>query len=586
MIMKFLCTVLLLTVFLLGCAPIDPAPLAQQANAPISEPPVSQTADASQTAAVPSPTATPLATPTPFDARKETLGFENNSYTLVQTVGHGVTLFAAPDRSGGYSRPLHEEAQGVQVDWLVSETIRTNNDTFLHVSAIGSTIEGYLRKGDTQEADVVLYSRPTYALLARPYCLIYAHASVNKTAIVAREGFHLARVVAERDGFCIVLTEDGASGYVQSTQLQFLTTAEAESFLLQTLPDTESTPKSFRLPEFADDAEACVGTKAKNSETFLYTQLAASGLQFSVGYYALYQKPLFDRLLYVNGLYLDDVYNSLLFKLWNSAGDQVTANGQETEWAYIADYDALQRGDLVFFSAYGANDVACIEGAEVICRGQHSGYVTDCGLYLGNDRLLWVENGVVTIVEHLRQSSLYDAFDCARRISPTVTDACAHLREVMLSLVYDRLGTPYDRINRVNDVSFDCSGIICWTLRCLDLTGSATNPLPTETVASGLCSTTFFQNDTRMVTLTPLSESIRNQDEIARLQRGDLVFLTDEKKQRVGHVMLYLGDGCVIHSTQIDDTYRGTLVARFRPALQELYFRTLRITAVTERDGA
>ena len=65
------------------------------------------------------------------------------------------------------------------------------------------------------------------------------------------------------------------------------------------------------------------------------------------------------------------------------------------------------------------------------------------------------------------------------------------------------------------------------------------------------------------------------------LQRGDLVFLRKvAEDSKVGHVMVYLGDGRVIHSTQIEEEYNGTLVALFRPELQLLYQTALRIDRV------
>ena len=66
------------------------------------------------------------------------------------------------------------------------------------------------------------------------------------------------------------------------------------------------------------------------------------------------------------------------------------------------------------------------------------------------------------------------------------------------------------------------------------------------------------------------------------LERGDLVFLRKEaQKARVGHVMVYLGKGRVIHSTFIDEEYGGTVVALFRPELQLLYQNALRIERIT-----
>ena len=64
-------------------------------------------------------------------------------------------------------------------------------------------------------------------------------------------------------------------------------------------------------------------------------------------------------------------------------------------------------------------------------------------------------------------------------------------------------------------------------------------------------------------------------------ERGDYIFLVNSTKDHIGHIMTYLRDGRVIHSTVIDyKVYRGTLVAGFRPALQELYYNAVRISSI------
>ena len=65
------------------------------------------------------------------------------------------------------------------------------------------------------------------------------------------------------------------------------------------------------------------------------------------------------------------------------------------------------------------------------------------------------------------------------------------------------------------------------------------------------------------------------------LQRGDIVLLLNEGRNRTGHVMVYLGNNTVIHSTRIDGRYQGTLVAKFRPHLRYLYYNSRRIDSVT-----
>ena len=64
------------------------------------------------------------------------------------------------------------------------------------------------------------------------------------------------------------------------------------------------------------------------------------------------------------------------------------------------------------------------------------------------------------------------------------------------------------------------------------------------------------------------------------LERGDLVYLYSTETHRVGHVMVYLGNNYVIHSTTIDEKYRGTLVAGIRPELQALYYGATRVMGV------
>ena len=290
-----------------------------------------------------------------------------------------------------------------------------------------------------------------------------------------------------------------------------------------------------------------------------------------------------DALLYPQGLYQDEVYNSLLFKLWNSAGNLVQCAGQETEWAHVADYADVQRGDLLFFAEYAETDTAIVQPYEVVLRGPDSGYVTACGVALGGDRMLTVQDGVVTVVEALSESPLMACFDSARRIYPAVTDAKAHLIECMISAMYDRLGTPYDNIVRTGDESYDCSGIICWTLRTLDVRRERRDDGTEmqETTASGLSNIQKLYRFDTVIETEKLNERLRVLEDIERLERGDLVFLYNEQGTRMGHVMLYLGDGNVIHSTTVSDEYRGTLVAGFRPELKELYACARRIASIS-----
>ena len=59
------------------------------------------------------------------------------------------------------------------------------------------------------------------------------------------------------------------------------------------------------------------------------------------------------------------------------------------------------------------------------------------------------------------------------------------------------------------------------------------------------------------------------------------MFLLGSGGGKIGHVMVYLGDGRVIHSTYINSKYSGTVVANFRRALQKDYYTSLRIESVS-----
>ena len=200
--------------------------------------------------------------------------------------------------------------------------------------------------------------------------------------------------------------------------------------------------------------------------------------------------------------------------------------------------------------------------------------------------MLTVEDGTVTIVERLSEQALMRYFDSGRRILPAVTDEKAHMIETMIAAIYDRLGTPYHNIVRTGDASYDCSGIICWSLRTMGVRRDRRSDTMEmeETTAAGLSNTFVLYRGDNKIQLARINEQSKMQEDIARLERGDLVFLLNEKHSRIGHVMIYLGGGNVIHSTTVSDDYRGTLVAGFRPELRELYSCATRIVSYGERE--
>ena len=194
--------------------------------------------------------------------------------------------------------------------------------------------------------------------------------------------------------------------------------------------------------------------------------------------------------------------------------------------------------------------------------------------------MLTVRNGVVVDVEIDSISEKY--FDCARRISTTVVDEKAHLIECLISMTYDRLGTPYNSVRRIGDESYDCSGLINWLFRCYDyLAENGNEPILDVTAAGWSNNVNAIRNSKNRIVFANTSIPRDNREALTSLERGDFVFLLNERRNKTGHVMIYLGNNTVIHSTRIEGNYRGTLVARFRPHLQSLYCNSRRIESIT-----
>ncbi|MPN03818.1 hypothetical protein SDC9_151052 [bioreactor metagenome] len=194
--------------------------------------------------------------------------------------------------------------------------------------------------------------------------------------------------------------------------------------------------------------------------------------------------------------------------------------------------------------------------------------------------MLWVKDGKVATVDSLASSPIWNYFDSARRIEPEVTDPKAHLIECTISSIYDRLGTPYNNFCRMGEASYDCSGIVGWAFRRAGATQLKGKQQFRETTASGLAHLEALYYDDKTLKFDYVAGSSGDQTTIPLLERGDLVFLLGETQKRISHVMIYLGDMRVIHSTTVTDFYRGTLVAGFREELQGLYTNAIRIISV------
>ena len=228
-----------------------------------------------------------------------------------------------------------------------------------------------------------------------------------------------------------------------------------------------------------------------------------------------------------------------------------------------------------------------LEGCEFVVAGQHSGMITDCAVYLGGDSVLCLQEGKVQQMDGFSGSELYKSFDSARRIHLDVYDEKQLIIEDMIAQIYDCLGTPYNNYQRTGDFSFDCSGLISWLLVRMEMYPTAFVYYHwLETSASGLSNIRDYTwRGTKRISMTdPIQLPIGGElSSLDGFQRGDIIFLLKKKGGSIGHVMMYLGEGRVIHSTYITNKYSGTVVANFRRELQRLYSVSLRIDTIIDK---
>lgn len=539
----------------------------------------------------PTPTATPEPTPEPTPTPRATIYLgEAEADALLLSQDEVVLLRARTSSAVAYaSLPDSGDAEGSfspDDDALYCPILKLGEETaadgtqFYRIRFGYDGSEAYMEARYLRQSDLMEGAVSGFALMQRPGCALFC-TTKEDSELAAREDYHAVRLLAQTETRSYVVTQEGNCGYIATELLAPITREQLETYF--SLGQIADSAETFSVETFVSELETLAGTAAPSTEELLVEQLTRQGLFFSPGYYNFLTKPLGNAELYPQMLYQDAVYNSLLFKLWNSAGNLVTCEGAETQWAYIADAAQVQRGDLLFFSDYASTDTAVVEGVAVVLRGQHSGYVTSCGVCLGDGQMLTVENGTV-VIRQITDGDLA-AFDCARRIHPAVTDRKAHIIETMIATIYDRLGTPYNNIVRTGDRSYDCSGIVSWTLRTMDFYryNRERKSEMKETTAAGFSNTTKFYCGDLQIDLEYLSEELGTLSDIERLERGDFVFLRNADRHSVGHIMIYLGEGNVIHSTTIDDTYRGTLVAGFREELQQLYHCATRIVSVGPR---
>ena len=527
----------------------------------------------------PEPTPTPVPTPTPIPVREDDKArilsafALDRDFTFVSTRNSYPSILSAPNVQSKHISPF-TRTEGVYMhEWIVLDTVETETRTYYHLRPVGAEGDGYL---DVRRVYETMLEQPEnkYAVLVRPNGIVYS-ARTTDSPVAAHADYEVVRVIGidSAKGFAAIITPDDHTGYVELGQLRFLSEEEFLSFLQISCEAPES---AFSPDTLVSDGEALIGEPYANTASFLYDLLCSEGLHFNSVYYDYYQKPLEDEELYPKHLYVTPVYNTLAFKLFNSAGDLVTCNGEETEWEYIDTLDAVEHGDLLFFADDVGKGDAVIPEVEVVVHGPYSGDLTDCGLYVGDGHMLTVRNGFVADVEI--DPVMANTFDSARRIHPYVVDPKAHFVECMIAMIYDRLGTPYNSFARVGDASYDCSGILCWVFRSFDYRREYMRETFMEITATAFSHLKELDSPTARMTF--IDTGIVAKEDLKDLKRGDLIMLLNDGRSRIGHIMVYLGNNTVIHSTRIDSRYQGTLIARFRPYLQNLYACSKRIDSI------
>ena len=409
-------------------------------------------------------------------------------------------------------------------------------------------------------ANVAVYERPS-----------------DTAAVLGRESYHLVYVHNIKKDYYYVTTQEGLTGYVKASSVTALTETELEAYMSAAMQLTYTaakyTPDAF-ITEL--DSLKSTGDMAER----IYSSLCRLGFDFEPFYYRVFRKDLQDSVKYPL-FYKDEVYNSLGYKLFNSTGSLVYYQGRRTQWEYVPVGGELQRGDILFFTELPKRSTGVMEGCEFVMAGHHSGSITDCAVYLGEDSILTLKEGRVERMDGFSGSDLYKSLDSARRIHTAVFDDKQLIIEDMIAQIYDCLGTPYSNFNRYGDYSFDCSGIISWVFVRMGM-HPRWNSAWLETTASGLSNIhTYIWNEEKQIHLdTPVTME-DGQKSLKDFERGDILFTLGSGGGRIGHVMIYLGEGRVIHSTYIDARHSGTVVANLRKSLQRLYYTSLRIDSVT-----
>ena len=544
-VLKSVCILLLclLLIALPGCRQKVAETCEKTEAAPITEAPKTPVPTATEAPATAAPTFTP--TPTPTDAPTPTP-------TPAPTPTPTTVPMARRDFEAEVREVLFPLWVGEPEPTPTVEPLATPDPRAKAIGKIGAMVF----------ANVAVYEKPR-----------------EDATVLGRESYHLLYIHNIKKEYYLVTTQEGRKGYVKTTQVTPLSEAQLEAYISAAM---QLTYTAARYSPDAFAAELTAVESMGDMEERIYGALCRLGFDFEPFYYGVFQKDLQNNKKYPR-YYKEDVYNSLRFKLFNSTGSLVYYEGHPTQWEYVPVTGELQRGDILFFSELPKRSTGVMKGCEFVTAGQHSGNITDCAVYLGDDSILTLREGRVERMDGFAASQLYNSYDSARRIHTAVYDDKQMIVEDLIAQIYDCLGTPYDSFKRTGDFSFDCSGIISWCFERMELYPKGYVYYHfTETTASGRAGIKNYiwhgQKQVHMIEPMSLEEGQKSLD---GFERGDIIFLLRSHGGSIGHVMVYLGEGRVIHSTYISARYSGTVVANFRKALQRLYYTSLRIESIS-----
>ena len=404
---------------------------------------------------------------------------------------------------------------------------------------------------------------------------------VDAAQVLGHESYHLFYIHnLYNRRYYLVTTQEGLKGYVKASQCVTLSRQDVARYL-EAARQLRQTADFYSPDAFLRELQS--GRDTGSMAQRIYAALSRLGLDFEPYYYQLYEKDLDNDERYPL-FYKEPVYNSLLFKLFNTAGNLVYYEDHPTQWEYVPADGQLEKGDILFFTeALSQGSSGVLDGNQFVMKGPYSGALTGCGVFLGDGQALLLRDGQVKACAWTED--LQACLDSARRIRLQIVDEKQYLIEQLIAQIYDCLGTPYNNFQRLGEYSFDCSGLISWLFLRMEISPTNYGRYAFKgTTASGFSSIKDYywhwEKRIRLEGPGPGDPQVGLED-MGVLQRGDLVFLRKgQNPSHVGHIMVYLGNGRVIHSTSIDEEYGGTVVAFFRPELQKLYHSHLRIESI------